>query len=239
MRRPMTQACVSLDEVLLAAAARAASLVPETSGYLALAVADATSRLPYQHDDRAVLLTVDGSVMVPRKGAVAPPAEAGRGLRDLLRRLLAASTGSMPGLTSAGRPRSEEIDVDRVVMDIEAALIPVNRAAAKRAPRQAGARDAAREGARQAAEEALAGAVRGRFTARPPGSRSAAGAETAHGRAQRRPGPCAPKKRDLDGRAGARSPDGPARSPSAPPRVSRSPRVPRSPRVSRSRRPRW
>ena len=129
----MTQACVSLDEVLVAAAARAASLVPETSGYLALAVADATSRLPYQHDDRAVLLTVDGSVMVPRKGAVAPPPEAGRGLRDLLRRLLASSTGSMPGLTSAARPRAEEIDVDRVVSDIEAALIPVNRAAAKRA----------------------------------------------------------------------------------------------------------
>ncbi|MFO0587306.1 MAG: hypothetical protein U0441_07200 [Polyangiaceae bacterium] len=129
----MNQACVSLEEVLLAAAARAASLVPETSGYLALAVADATSRLPYAHEDRGVLLTIDGSVMVPRKAPIAPPPEAARVLRDLLRRLLATSTGTMPGLASAARPRTEESDVDRVVGDIEGALIPVNRAAAKRA----------------------------------------------------------------------------------------------------------
>src|SRR5262245_17549978 len=110
---PMNQACVSLDEVLAAAAARAASLVPETSGYLSLAVADATSRLPVASEDRAVLLTIDGSVMVPRKGAPIAPSEAARALRDLLRRLLAASTGTMPGLTAAARVRSEEQDVDR------------------------------------------------------------------------------------------------------------------------------
>ncbi len=133
MRPPMNQACVSLEEVLAAAGARAASLVPETSGYLALAVADATSRMPYAHEDRGVLLTIDGTVMVPRKAPITAPPEAARVLRDLLKRLLATSTGTMPGLASAARPRSEEHDVDRVVGDIEAALIPVNRAAAKRA----------------------------------------------------------------------------------------------------------
>src|SRR5215813_3962399 len=96
----MNEACVSLDEVFAAAGARAASLVPETSGYLALAVADATSRLPYLHDDRGVLLTIDGGVMVPRKGALTAPPEAARVLRDVLRRLLASSCGSMPGLTA-------------------------------------------------------------------------------------------------------------------------------------------
>lgn len=129
----MNQACVSLEEVFAAAAGRAASLVPETSGYLTLAVADATSRLPYQHDDRAVLLTVDGSVMVPRKTTIVASTDAARSLRDVLRRLLATSTGSMPGLAAAARPRGDEHDVDQVVADIEAALIPVNRAAAKRA----------------------------------------------------------------------------------------------------------
>ena len=133
MRPAMNQACISLEEVFAAAGARAASLVPETSGYLALAVADATSRLPYQHDDRAVLLTIDGGVMVPRKTAIVAPTEAARGLRDMLRRLLAASTGSMPGLAAAARPRGEEHDVEHVVAEIEAALIPVNRAAGKRA----------------------------------------------------------------------------------------------------------
>ncbi len=39
----------------------------------------------------------------------------------------------MPGLAAAARPRGDEQDVDQVVGDIEAALIPVNRAAAKRA----------------------------------------------------------------------------------------------------------
>ncbi|MBK8254275.1 MAG: hypothetical protein IPK82_16605 [Polyangiaceae bacterium] len=128
----MNQACVSLEEVFAAVGARAASLVPETSGYLALAVADATSRLPYVSEDRAVLLTVDGAVMVPRKGPIASPPDAGKALRDVLRRLLSTSAGSMPGLAAAARPR-EEVDVERVVSDIEAALIPVNRAAAKRA----------------------------------------------------------------------------------------------------------
>jgi hypothetical protein len=80
-----------------------------------------------------VLLTIDGSVMVPRKGAVTSPPEAARGLRDLLRRLLATSSGTMPGLAAAARVREAERDVDGVVSDIEAALIPVNRAAAKRA----------------------------------------------------------------------------------------------------------
>lgn len=131
--RRMNQACVSLEEVLTAANVRAASLVPETSGYLTLAVADATSKLPYAIEDRGVLLTVDGSVMVPRKPALTAPPEAGRGLRDLLRRLLATSTGTMPGLASAARARGEEIDVEHVVGDVEAALIPVNRTAAKRA----------------------------------------------------------------------------------------------------------
>jgi hypothetical protein len=241
MRRPMTQACVSLDEVLLAAAARAASLVPETSGYLALAVADATSRLPYQHDDRAVLLTVDGSVMVPRKGAVAPPPEAGRGLRDLLRRLLAASTGSMPGLTSAARPRSEEIDVDRVVTDIEAALIPVNRAAAKRAlARLARETLRAKELGKLRKKPSQAPSAAASPPAPPaPAAQPAPRPRTGRARAPRRP--LRPKK-ERSGRAGSspqprRSSRKPVRRRSL--RVSRSLRAWSSRRVSKLRRPRW
>ena len=37
----MNQACVTLEEVLAAATARAASVVSETSGYLTLALGDA------------------------------------------------------------------------------------------------------------------------------------------------------------------------------------------------------
>lgn len=125
---------VTLDEVFAAATARAASLVPETSGYLALALGDATSRLPLAPDDRAVMLTTEGTVSVTRRGDPVSPRQAARTLRGVLARLLAASAGTMPGLAGAARAREEsDRGVDAVVEEIEAALIPVNRAAARRA----------------------------------------------------------------------------------------------------------
>ena len=130
----MKDGCVTLDEVFAAASARAASLVPETSGYLALAVGDATSRLPLAHDDRALLLTTEGSLSLSRRGDVVAPEAAAKAMRDMLARLLAVSAGTMPGLAAAARPREESSrGVDAVIEEIEAALIPVNRAAARRA----------------------------------------------------------------------------------------------------------
>lgn len=131
----MMHGCVTLDEVFAAAAVRAASLVPETSGYLALAVGDATSRLPFAIEDRMVMLTTEGNVGITRRGEALSPRRAAAGLRDVLTRLLAVSTGTvMPALASAGRPREEsDRGVDTVIEEIEAALIPVNRAAARRA----------------------------------------------------------------------------------------------------------
>lgn len=129
----MDVATVTLDEVLRASQARAASLVPETAGYLALAVGDGAARLPYRVEDRAVKLTTEGSVLVDRGKEVVAPEEAGRILRDILARLLDSSVGSMPGLASAARPRADETGMDAVIEELESALIPVNRAAARRA----------------------------------------------------------------------------------------------------------
>ncbi|APR87166.1 hypothetical protein A7982_12515 [Minicystis rosea] len=131
----MTNGCVTLDEVFGAASVRAASLVSETSGYLALAIGDATSRLPFAIDERAVMLTTEGNVGITKRGEMLPPKQAAAGLRQILARLLAASTGTtMPALATAGRAREEsDRGVDAVVDEIEAALIPVNRAAARRA----------------------------------------------------------------------------------------------------------
>ena len=131
----MIHGCVTLDEVFAAAGVRAASLVPETSGYLALAVGDATSRLPYAVDDRVVTLTTEGAVGIARRGPLVHPHRAAENLRGILARLLAVSTGSaMPGLSAAARPRHEsERGVESVIEEIEAALIPVNRGAARRA----------------------------------------------------------------------------------------------------------
>ena len=130
----MKDGCVTLDEVFAAAAARAASLVPETSGYLALAALDASSRLPLAHDDCALVLTTEGSMSLSRRGEVVAPEAAAKAMRDVLARLLAVSAGTMPSLAAAARPREESSrGVDAVIEQIEAALIPVNRAAARRA----------------------------------------------------------------------------------------------------------
>ncbi len=130
----MNSACVTLDEVFEAAAVRRASLVPETSGYLALAVGDAVEKLPFAVEDRAVLLTTEGTVTLTRRGEPVGPEQAAKGLRDILARLLAVSIGTMPGLAAAARPRKESArGVEGVIGEIEAALIPVNRAAARRA----------------------------------------------------------------------------------------------------------
>jgi hypothetical protein len=131
----MNQGCVTLDEVFAAAAGRAASIVPETSGYLALALGDATSRASFAIEERSVLLTTEGSVTIGRRGAMQSPQQAAEGLRSILARLLSFATGSaMPALSNAARAREEsDRGVDAVVHEIEAALIPVNRAAARRA----------------------------------------------------------------------------------------------------------
>jgi hypothetical protein len=157
----MMHGAVTLDEVFAAAAVRAASLVPETSGYLALAVGDATSRLPFAIDDRNVMLTTEGNVGITKRGDVLPPKAAAAGLRDVLARLLAVSTGTaMPALAAAGRAREEsDRGVDAVVGEIEAALIPVNRAAARRALARL---------ARETIKAKEAGKVKPRASVRPP-----------------------------------------------------------------------
>jgi hypothetical protein len=125
---------VTLDEVFAAAQARAASLVPETSGYLALAVADASARLPYLLEDPMVMLTSEGTVKVSRGTQVVPPEESATRMRDLLARLLDCSAGSMPALAATAKARAESADgVETFIRELEAALVPVNRAAARRA----------------------------------------------------------------------------------------------------------
>jgi hypothetical protein len=122
----------TLEDVLVAASARIVALAPETSGYLALAVADAASRLPLAVDDRSILLGPEGTLTVPHRGDVIAPREAARMQRERLKRLLSVSAGSMPALAAAAKARPE-VDVDAVAASIEGALIPLNRGAAKRA----------------------------------------------------------------------------------------------------------
>jgi hypothetical protein len=129
----MDATSVTLDEVIAAARVRAASLVPETSGYLALAIADASARLPFRLEDRMVSLSTEGSVVVKRGSEVVEPEESAVVLRDTLGRLLALSIGSAPSLASAARTRARGDQVEAFIHELETALVPVNRAAARRA----------------------------------------------------------------------------------------------------------
>ncbi|MDI1450280.1 hypothetical protein [Polyangium sp. 6x1] len=130
----MNRANVTLSEVLGAASARAAAMVPESAGYLVLSLCDAIGNLPIRVDPGAVTLAPDGVVAVDRQGEVLSGAEAARGLRELLAKLLAVATGSAPGLSAVARPRSQaaERGPGMVAAEIEAALVPLNRGAAKR-----------------------------------------------------------------------------------------------------------
>ena len=130
----MTHGYVTLADVFAAGRARAASLVPETAGFLALAIGNAVSLFPVCLDEKSVFLALDGKVTATRRGDVIPETEAAKAFRDLLARLLNASVGTMPGLAAAADPRNEvEGDMRSVQRDIEAALVPLNRGAARRA----------------------------------------------------------------------------------------------------------
>src|SRR5690349_23952115 len=103
----MDVATVTLEEVLKAAQIRAASLVPETSGYLALAIADMAVRSPFRIEDDMVSLSTEGTVKVMRGTDVVDGEESAAVVRDMLERLLGHSIGSMQGLAHAARPREE------------------------------------------------------------------------------------------------------------------------------------
>ncbi|HLM71199.1 MAG TPA: hypothetical protein VK459_00850, partial [Polyangiaceae bacterium] len=142
----MNGPAATLEDVIAAAASRSASLVPETSGYLILEVLEAAQRVPLLLDLRSVLITAEGGVEIRPSGEVISPAEAGRQLRGLLGQLLAVSAGDLSGLRAAANT-ARAGGIDALTLDIEAALIPMNRAAGRRAIARL-ARDTLRAGSR-------------------------------------------------------------------------------------------
>lgn len=165
----MDVASVTLDEVLKAAQLRAASLVPETSGYLALAIADASARLPFRIEDDMVNLSTEGTVKVLRGTDVVQPEVSAALMRDMLDRLLGCSIGSMPGLVSASQAREDRETVLDVIGDLENALVPVNRSAARRALARL-ARETVRARERGKLDRPVRGRVRSARAAAPAAS---------------------------------------------------------------------
>lgn len=121
-----------LEQVLAAARARRAALSAETAGYIALGVADALAVSPGVVRESDVLLDADGNVAVTGAQRAEDAGAAERSVRSLLHKLLSASAGSSPSLSACAR-RQAGNGMRALVEELEAALIPVNRAAARRA----------------------------------------------------------------------------------------------------------
>jgi hypothetical protein len=125
---------VTLVEIVAAAASRATALVPESAGYLVLSLCDAIGCLPVGVDGAAVLVSTEGTVSLAHKGPAQGGPEAARAMREIFARLLEVATGSTAALAAAARrrPAGGERGLEAVAAEIEAALVPVNRAAGKR-----------------------------------------------------------------------------------------------------------
>lgn len=130
----MNRSHVTLPQILVAASARHANMVAESAAYLVLALCDAIGCLPLIIPDVAIELSADGTVALSQQGKVAPAPEASQAMRDLFTRLLAVTQGATPRLAAVARPRelSAERGVDAFAAEVEAALVPMNRAAGKR-----------------------------------------------------------------------------------------------------------
>jgi hypothetical protein len=122
---------VTLREVLAAARARRASVAAELAGYLVLAAADQVAGAPRLTEPADIELGEDGSVRASG-GAASSAADAERSLRSLLSRLLEVASSATPALIRAAQSPAAA-GVDALVVELETALIPVNRSASRRA----------------------------------------------------------------------------------------------------------
>ncbi len=123
---------VTLEEVFTVLGARRVPLAPELAGYLVLEIAEHADPGGGDVDPRAVFVSEEGTVALvkPRREGAAGDAEAS--IRSMLSRLLDASGSQTPALAAAGR-RKGQSGLPALAEELETALIPVNRAAGRRA----------------------------------------------------------------------------------------------------------
>lgn len=123
---------VTLEDVFTVVDAKRVPLAPELAGYLSLEIADGTDAGSGNVDPKTVFISEEGTVALvrPKKDIITGEAESS--IRTILARLLDASGSATPALTAAAR-RKPGNGLPALVEELEAALIPVNRAAGRRA----------------------------------------------------------------------------------------------------------
>lgn len=122
---------VTLDDVMAVVSSRRVPIAPELAGYLVLEIAEGGAAASSDIDGKSVFIGDEGTV------AVVTPKGKGDGdgegsLRKILARLLEASGSQTPALLAAAK-KNGQANLGALVEELEAALIPVNRAAGRRA----------------------------------------------------------------------------------------------------------
>jgi len=125
-------ASVTLEDVFAVVSAKRVPLAPELAGYLLLEIVDGADPAGGEIDPKSVFIGDEGTVALvrPKRDSAAEDAEASA--RALLARLLEASGSQTPALGATARRRSGA-GLRALGTEIESALIPVNRAAGRRA----------------------------------------------------------------------------------------------------------
>jgi hypothetical protein len=123
---------VTLDEVFTVVSAKRVPLAPELAGYLALEIAEHADPNGGDVDPKSVLVGEEGTVALiqPKRKDAQGDAEAS--IRAALGRLLEAAGSQTPSLFAASK-RGSGFGLTGLTEELEAALIPVNRAAGRRA----------------------------------------------------------------------------------------------------------
>jgi hypothetical protein len=125
------ESSITLDDVFAMVGNKRVPLAPELAGYLALEIAEGADEAGGDVDPRSVYIAEEGTVaLVKRRDAAGGDAEGS--IRVMLGRLLDSSGSTTAALTSAAKRRSTG-SLRALSEELEAALIPVNRAAGRRA----------------------------------------------------------------------------------------------------------
>jgi hypothetical protein len=126
------ESSVTLEDVFSVVEAKRVPLAPELAGYLSLEVADGSQAAGGEVDPRTVYISEEGTVALVRPKKDAPSGDAETSVRGILAKLLEASGSATPALTASAK-RKAGAGLPALVSELEAALIPVNRAAGRRA----------------------------------------------------------------------------------------------------------
>ncbi len=123
---------VTLEDVFTIVGAKKVPLAPELAGYLVLEIAEHADPAGGDVDPRSVFISEEGIVALVKPRREGARGDAESSVRAILARLLETSGSQTPALAAASR-RKGGYGLGPLAEELETALIPVNRAAGRRA----------------------------------------------------------------------------------------------------------